>query len=68
MFDSNALESFFFNQYNGLYTRRQWETIVNMMYKRKDRKILPVNQPLPDGISPGGNLNGKLPGVTSKSQ
>ncbi len=42
-FDSDALESLFFNQYNGLYTRHQRETIVNTMYKWKDRKILLLN-------------------------
>jgi hypothetical protein len=30
------------------------------MYKRKDRKILPVNTSLPHGINPGGNVNGGL--------
>ena len=27
---------------------------VRTMYKRKDRKVRPVNTPLPGGISPGG--------------
>jgi hypothetical protein len=27
------------------------------MYKRKDRKINPVNVPLPNGINPGGGAN-----------
>jgi len=26
------------------------------MYKRKDQKILPVNQPLPNGINPSGTF------------
>src|SRR5436190_4531175 len=32
------------------------------MYKRKDRKVRPVNTPLPGGISPGGpgNMGGRL--------
>ena len=28
---------------------------VRTMYKRKDRKVLPVNVPLPDGAKPGGD-------------
>jgi hypothetical protein len=35
-----------------LLTRRQWEVWVRTLYKRKDRKVLPANVPLPDGINP----------------
>ena len=30
---------------------------VRTMYKRKDRKVRPVNAPLPEGINPGGGVN-----------
>ena len=36
--------------------------VLRTMYKRKDRKVRPVNMPLPGGINPGGgaNIGGKL--------
>ena len=30
---------------------------VRTIYKRKDRKVRPVNAPLPEGINPGGGVN-----------
>jgi hypothetical protein len=30
------------------------------MYKRKARKVLPVNQLLPGGVNPGGGVNGRI--------
>jgi hypothetical protein len=35
-------------------SKYEWETFVETLYKRKDRKILPVNTPLKGGINPGG--------------
>jgi len=36
---------------------RGWPIYVNALYKRKDRKINPVNISLPNGIKPGGQAN-----------
>ena len=33
---------------------------VRTMHKQKDKKILPANVPLPDGINPGGGINGEI--------
>ena len=38
-------------------SKREWEVHVGTMYKRKNRKVNPVNTPLPGGINPGGNAN-----------
>jgi len=38
-------------------SKREWESFISTMYKRKDRKIRPVNRPLPHGPPPGGNVN-----------
>ena len=41
-------------------TKQQLEKYVahiNTMHKRKDKKVLPANVPLPDGINPGGGIN-----------
>jgi hypothetical protein len=35
-------------------SKREWKAYIRTMYKRKDRKINPVNVPLPNGINPGG--------------
>ena len=40
-------------------SKREWESFISTMYKRKDRKIRPVNRPLPHGPPPGGNVNGE---------
>jgi hypothetical protein len=49
---------------DSVWTRKQFEQIraeVQTMYKRKDKKINPVNAPLPDGIKPEGEpLSQKL--------
>ena len=39
-----------------VWTKQQWEVWVRTMYKRKGKKIHPVNVPLPDGIKPGGDV------------
>ena len=39
-------------KYELILNRKQWRAIVRMMYKRKDRKVLPANIPLPDDINP----------------
>src|SRR5271169_2888865 len=33
---------------------------IKTMYKRKDKKVRPANVPLPDGINPGGEVNGGI--------
>jgi len=42
-----------------VWTKQQWEVWVRTMYKRKGKKVHPVNNPLPDGIKPGGSANMK---------
>ena len=42
-----------------VWTKQQWEVWVRTMYKRKGKKIHPVNVLLPDGIKPGGSVNMK---------
>ena len=39
-------------KYELVLNRKQWRAIVRTMYKRKDRKVLPANVPLPDGVNP----------------
>ena len=41
-------------------TRKEWEAVVRTMYKRKDRKVRPVNVGLPDGVNPGGVMSGDI--------
>ena len=36
---------------------KKYVASVQTMYKRKNKKILPANVPLPDGINPGGGVN-----------
>ena len=38
--------------------RNQWRAFTRTLYKRKGRKVLPANVPLPNGINPGGGVNG----------
>jgi hypothetical protein len=38
-------------------TKQEWAAYTRTMYKRKDRKINPVNTPLPNGVNPGGAAN-----------
>ena len=52
---------------------REQRTSVRTMYKRKDRKVLPVNIPLADGAKPGGDylwkelsVERKMAGKTSE--
>jgi hypothetical protein len=45
-------------KYDGVLTRKDWAVTVQTMYKRRDKKVLLVNAPLPDGINPGGGVNG----------
>jgi hypothetical protein len=45
------------NGYDQILSRDEWETEVRTIYKRKAKKVLPVNQPLPAGINPGGGVN-----------
>ena len=40
-------------------SKKEWETFISTMYKRKDRKVRPVNRPLACGPPPGGNVNGE---------
>jgi hypothetical protein len=48
------------DDFRDVMTKKQLEEYVahiNTMYKRKDKKVLPANVPLPDGINPGGGIN-----------
>lgn len=36
---------------------QEYTAHIRTMYKRKGKKILPANVPLPDGINPGGGVN-----------
>src|SRR5438034_7574884 len=52
-------------RFGEVLTREELErevAAVRTMYKRKDRKVRPVNAPLPGGINPGGgaNMGGRL--------
>jgi hypothetical protein len=46
-------------RYEEVMRKRDWELAVATMYKRKDRKVLPVNAPLLRGVNPGGWMNGE---------
>ena len=48
-------------------SKKEWKAFVSTMYKRKDRKIRPVNRPLTHGPSPGDNVNGE-PSPTNFSE
>jgi len=37
--------------------RRERRALVRTLYKKKDRKVLPVNIPLEGGAAPGGGIN-----------
>jgi len=37
--------------------RRERRALVRTLYKKKDRKVLPVNIPLQGGAAPGGGIN-----------
>ena len=41
-------------------SKKEWEVMVRTMYKRKDKKVKPVNIGLPDGINPGGVMSGDI--------
>jgi hypothetical protein len=45
---------------NQVLSRKEWEVMVRTMYKRKDKKVKPVNIGLPDGVNPGGVMSGIL--------
>ena len=45
---------------NQVLNKKEWEVMVRTMYKRKDRKVKPVNIGLPDGIKPGGVMSGDI--------
>ena len=40
-------------------SKKEWETLIATMYKRKGKKVLPVNIPLKGGEPPGGSVNGE---------
>ena len=51
------------NEFDQIMTKRELQDYiasVRTMHKRKDKKILPANVPLPDGINPGGGINGGI--------
>jgi len=43
--------------YDQVLSRHEWEVLVQTLYKRKGRKVSPMNIPLPGGVNPGGNIN-----------
>ena len=45
------------NDLDKVYSKQEWNAYIRTMYKRKDRKINPVNTPLPNGINPGDSAN-----------
>jgi hypothetical protein len=49
-----------------LWTRREWRAWSRTMYKKKGKKVHPMNVPLPDGIKPEGGVVGdvKTEGLT----
>jgi RNase H-like domain found in reverse transcriptase/Integrase zinc binding domain/Reverse transcriptase (RNA-dependent DNA polymerase) len=53
----------YIEQEEGVLRRREWKTFVRTMYKRKDKKVVPVNAPLEGGAAPGGGINGAAPSV-----
>ena len=47
-------------EFDEIMTKQELEKYVaqvSTMYKRKDKKILPMNVPLPNGVNPGGGVN-----------
>jgi len=51
--DSNEFEAIMKKQ-----ELEEYSAYVETMYKRKDKKILPTNAPLPDGVNPdSGGVN-----------
>jgi len=57
--DSRELEPEF-GRYAKVWSTRQWKkevSAVRTMYKRKDRKVIPMDAPLPGGVNPGGRVN-----------
>jgi hypothetical protein len=40
--------------FNNVLGKHEWEVYICTLYKRKDRKVNPVNTPLPNGVNPGG--------------
>jgi len=48
------------NEFEAIMKKQELEeysAYVETMYKRKDKKILPTNVPLPEGVNPGGGVN-----------
>ena len=48
------------DEFEEIMTRQElldYVASIRTMHKRKDKKILPANVPLPDGINPGGGIN-----------
>jgi len=43
--------------FGNVVRKREWEVYIRTLYKRKDRKVNPVNTPLPNGVNPGGGPN-----------
>ena len=41
----------------GFVSMQELDFYIRTVYKRKDRKVNPVNIPLPDGVNPGGGMN-----------
>jgi hypothetical protein len=59
------------NEFDQIMTKKElqeYTASVRTMHKRKDKKVLPANVPLPDGINPGGGINSGIKlGSSAKS-
>lgn len=47
--------------------RNRWDAEVKTKYKRKDKKVHPVNVPMPDGQNPGGDVMQEVENLDSFS-
>jgi len=47
--------------------RNRWSLDVETKYKRKDKKVHPVNVPMPDGQNPGGDVMQEVENLDSFS-
>ena len=46
-------------EFDYVVSKGEWEAFIETMYKRKGKKVLPVNIPLQGGEPPGGSDNGE---------
>jgi len=46
--------------FDKVLSKKEWEAMIQMIYKRRDRKVKPVNVGLPGGINPRGIMSGDI--------